>query len=52
MEVNRIVSIFAGAVVMGSLGLAHWQGQIDLAACLASSIKKPKKSTNHNCGMV
>ena len=31
MEVNRIVSIFAGAVVMGSLGLAHWQGQVDLS---------------------
>ena len=31
MEVNRIVSIFAGAVVMASLGLAHWQGQADLS---------------------
>lgn len=31
MEVNRIVSIFAGAVVMGSLGLAHWQGEIELS---------------------
>jgi len=31
MEVNRIVSIFAGAMVMGSLGLAHWQGQVDLS---------------------
>ena len=31
MEVSRIVSIFAGAVVMGSLGLAHWQGQVDLS---------------------
>ena len=31
MEVNRIVSIFAGAVVMVSLGLAHWQGQADLS---------------------
>lgn len=32
MEVNRIVSIFAGAVVMSSLGLAHWQGQVDLGS--------------------
>lgn len=32
MEVNRIVSIFAGTVVMGSLGLAHWQGQVDLSS--------------------
>jgi len=31
MEVDRIVSIFAGAVVMASLGLAHWQGQADLS---------------------
>lgn len=31
MEVNRIVSIFAGAVVMVSLGLAHWQGQVNLS---------------------
>ena len=31
MEVNRIVSIFAGAVVMVSLGLAHWMGQVDLS---------------------
>jgi hypothetical protein len=32
MEVNRIVSIFAGAVVMASLGLAHWQGQVNLGS--------------------
>jgi hypothetical protein len=31
MEVNRIVSIFAGFMVMLSLGLAHWTGQIDLS---------------------
>lgn len=30
MEVNHIVSIFAGFMVMASLGLAHWMGQIDL----------------------
>lgn len=30
MEMNRIVSIFAGFMVMASLGLAHWMGQIDL----------------------
>jgi len=30
MEVNRIVSIFAGFVVMASLGMAHFMGQIDL----------------------
>jgi len=31
MEVNRIVSIFAGFMVMLSLGLAHWTGQVDLS---------------------
>ena len=31
MEVNRIVSIFAGFMVMLSLGLAHWMGQVDLS---------------------
>jgi len=31
MEVNRIVSIFAGSMVMLSLGLAHWMGQTDLS---------------------
>jgi hypothetical protein len=31
MEVNRIVSIFAGFMVMLSLGLAHWTGQADLS---------------------
>ena len=30
MEVNRIVSVFAGFMVMLSLGLAHWMGQVDL----------------------
>ena len=30
MEINRIVSIFAGFVVMASLGMAHLMGQIDL----------------------
>jgi len=31
MEANRIVSIFAGFMVMLSLGLAHWMGQVDLS---------------------
>ena len=31
MEVNRIISIFAGFMVMLSLGLAHWTGQADLS---------------------
>lgn len=30
MEINRIVSVFAGFMVMFSLGMAHWMGQIDL----------------------
>jgi len=30
MTVNRIVSIFAGFMVMFSLGLAHFLGQVDL----------------------
>lgn len=31
MEINRIVSIFAGFMIMLSLGLAHWMGQTDLS---------------------
>ncbi len=31
MEMNRIVSVFAGFMVMFSLGMAHWMGQIDLS---------------------
>lgn len=31
MEMNRIVSIFAGFMVMLSLGLAHWMEQVDLS---------------------
>ena len=31
MEMNRIVSIFAGFMVMLSLVLAHWMGQVDLS---------------------
>jgi hypothetical protein len=31
MEINRIVSVFAGFMVMFSLGMAHWMGQIDLS---------------------
>ena len=31
MEVNRIVNIFAGFMVMLSSGLAHWMGQVDLS---------------------
>lgn len=31
MEMNRIISIFAGLVVMLSLGLAHWTGQVNLS---------------------
>ncbi|OGS94940.1 MAG: hypothetical protein A3H31_04640 [Gallionellales bacterium RIFCSPLOWO2_02_FULL_57_47] len=31
MEVNRIISISAGFMVMLSLGLAHWMGQVDLS---------------------
>ncbi len=30
MEVNRIVSIIAGFMVMASLGMVHFMGQIDL----------------------
>ena len=31
MNANRMVLVFAGAVIMASLGLAHVQGQIDLS---------------------
>jgi hypothetical protein len=31
MEVNRIVSIFAGGMVMTSLGMVQWMGQVDLS---------------------
>jgi len=31
MEIARIVNIFAGFMVMLSLGLAHWSGQVDLS---------------------
>lgn len=30
MEVNRIVNVFAGFMVMLSLGLAQWTGEVDL----------------------
>jgi hypothetical protein len=31
MEMSRIINVFAGFMVMASLGLAHWMGQIDLS---------------------
>jgi len=30
MEISRIVNVFAGVVILASLGAAQWQGQIDL----------------------
>jgi len=32
MTVNRAVSIFAGFMIMASLGLAHFMGQISLSS--------------------
>lgn len=31
MSVNRIVTIVAGFMVMLSLGIGHWQGQVNLS---------------------
>lgn len=31
MQVSRLINIFAGFMVMLSLGLAHWMGQVDLS---------------------
>jgi len=30
MEVNRLISIFAGFMIMFGLGMAHWSGQVNL----------------------
>ena len=31
MTVNRVVSIVAGFMIMLSLGIGHWQGQINMS---------------------